>query len=84
MRFGFLFYSRDLEQVEPVARLGEELEYEMVSLVDSPGLAFDPYVGLTLAARATGRVRLGPGVTNPQTRHPLIVANLAASLEARG
>src|SRR5207248_15755 len=42
---------------------------------------YDPYVALTIAALQTARVRLGPAVTNPQTRHPLILANLAATLE---
>ncbi len=81
MRFGFLFFARDLQTVGPIAKLGEQQGFDVVSLVDSPSLAFDPYVGLTLAALSTERVRLGPGVTNPQTRHPLILANLAAALE---
>ena len=81
MRFGFLYFDRDLREVASTARLGEELGFDLIGLVDSPSLAFDPYVALTLAAQATSRVRLGPAVTNPQTRHPLIIANLAASLE---
>ena len=81
MRFGFIFMGRDLKAVGPIAKLGEEQDFELIGLVDSPALAFDPYVALTLAALQTERIRLGPGVTNPQTRHPLILANLAASLE---
>ena len=82
MRFGFIFFGRDLQAVGPIARLGEEQRFDLVGLCDSPALAFDPYVALTLAAQHTTRVRLGPAVTNPQTRHPLILANLAAALEA--
>ena len=81
MRFGFVFFARDLRAVGPVARLGEEQGFDLIGLCDSPSLAFDPYVALTLAALNTTRVRLGTGVTNPQTRHPLILANLAAALE---
>ncbi len=81
MRFGFIFFARDLRSVGPLARLGEEHGFDLIGLCDSPSLAFDPYVALTLAAQHTTRVRLGPGVTNPQTRHPLILANLAAALE---
>ena len=81
MQLGFMFFARDLGEVREAARAGEALGYTLMGLGDSPSLAFDPYVGLTLAAQATGRMRLGPTVTNPQTRHPLIVANLAAALE---
>ena len=65
MRFGFIFMGRDLETVGPIAKLGEEQGFELIGLVDSPALAFDPYVALTLAALQTERMRLGPGVTNP-------------------
>ena len=81
MRFGFLLFARDLQAVGALARLGEQQRFELIGLADSPGLAHDPYVALTLAALTTTRVRLGPTVTNPRTRHPLIIANLAASLE---
>lgn len=81
MQFGFLQFQRDLAAVAPTARLGEEQGFALLGLVDSPTLAYDPYVALTLAAGATQRVRLGPAVTNPRTRHPLIIANLAASFE---
>ena len=81
MRFGFLYFARDLEQIGSTVRLAEQLGFHLIGLPDSPALAFDPYIALTLAAQATSRVRLGPAVTNPQTRHPLIIANLAASFE---
>lgn len=81
MRFGFLLSARELQAVGPLAQLGEQQGFELLGLHDSPALAHDPYMALTLAAVNTTRVRLGPAVTNPQTRHPLIIANLAASLE---
>jgi 5,10-methylenetetrahydromethanopterin reductase len=81
VQFGFLYFHRDLAGVPATCRLAEQLGFDLVGLVDSPSLAYDPYVGLTLAAQATTTIRVGPAVTNPQTRHPLILANLAASLE---
>jgi 5,10-methylenetetrahydromethanopterin reductase len=81
MRFGFLLFARELQSVGSLAQLGEQQGFELIGLADSPALVHDPYVALTLAAINTTRVRLGPAVTNPQTRHPLIIANLAASLE---
>lgn len=81
MRFGFLYFTRDLRTVAATAELGERQGFDLVGFVDSPALAYDPYVAMALAARATGRARIGTAVTNPQTRHPLILANQAASLE---
>lgn len=81
MRFGFIFLARDLQAVGPIAKLGEEQGYDLIAIGDSPSLCYDPFVALAIAAQQTSRVRLGTGVTNPQTRHPLILANLAASVE---
>src|SRR3954467_6247390 len=82
MRFGFMLFTRDLHAVGDVARLAEDRGFDLIGVADSPALTFDPYMALTLAAGATRRARIGTAVTNPQTRHPLIIANLAASLEA--
>jgi 5,10-methylenetetrahydromethanopterin reductase len=81
MRFGFVFLARDLKAVGPIASLGEEQGFDLIGLCDSPSLCFDPFIGLSLAAERTHQVRLGTAVTNPQTRHPLVLANLAAGLE---
>ena len=80
MRFGFIFLARDLQAVAPIAKLGEAHGYDLIGIGDSPSLCHDPFVALSIAAQQTSRVRLGTSVTNPQTRHPLILANLAASL----
>ena len=82
MRFGFMLFTRDLHAVGEAARLAEERGFDLIGVADSPALTFDPYIALTLAALATRGARIGTAVTNPQTRHPLIIANLAASLEA--
>jgi len=82
MRFGFMHFTRDLHAVGDVAHLAEERGFELIGVADSPAVTFDPYMALTLAAQATQHARIGTAVTNPQTRHPLIIANLAASLEA--
>ncbi|MCC7104683.1 MAG: LLM class flavin-dependent oxidoreductase [Chloroflexi bacterium] len=80
MRFGYIFFGRDLGRVGALARLGEEQGFDLVGLCDSPSLCYDPFIALTLAAQNTSRVRLGTGVSNAQTRHPLILANLTAAL----
>ena len=81
MHFGFMFFARDLVQaVGSTARLAEAHGYDLLGIGDSPSLAHDPFVALAIAAQNTSRIRLGITVTNPQTRHPLILANCAASL----
>jgi 5,10-methylenetetrahydromethanopterin reductase len=66
------------------ARSGERAEaagFDGMLVVDSQNLAGDPYVGLAIAASATSRLKLGTGVTNPATRHPVATAAAAASLQ---
>lgn len=41
----------------------------------------EPYIGLAACALATRRMRLGPGVTDPYTRHPALTAAAIASLD---
>ncbi len=65
---------------ERVAERAEAAGWDGMLVVDSQNLAGDPYVGLALAARATERLRLGPGVTNPATRHPAATAAAIASV----
>lgn len=59
----------------------EAAGFDGMLVVDSQNLAGDPYVGLALAARATARLRLGTGVTNPATRHPAATAAAIASVQ---
>ncbi len=83
IEFGFMM---GLSPREPIARFGElarqaeDLGFEMAWLGDSQLFTKDVYVGLTLAALATNRIRLGPGVTNPVTRHFSVLANTMAAL----
>jgi 5,10-methylenetetrahydromethanopterin reductase len=56
--------------------------YDGLALVDSQNLAGDCYVGLALAAKATTRLKLATGVTNPVTRHPAATAAAIAAVHA--
>src|SRR6266850_2581077 len=60
----------------------EQAGYDGLALVDSQNLAGDCYVGLALAAKATTRLRLATGVTNPVTRHPAATAAAIAAIHA--
>jgi 5,10-methylenetetrahydromethanopterin reductase len=63
------------------ARQAEVDGYTGMMLADSQNLTAEVWVELALAALATERLRLGPGVTNPTTRHPAVTASAAATLQ---
>jgi 5,10-methylenetetrahydromethanopterin reductase len=63
------------------ARLVEELGYEILGISDSQSICRDVYMTLALCAVNTERLRLGPRVITPVTRHPAVAAGAAATLE---
>lgn len=63
------------------AAAAQEAGFAGMLLADSTMLVADVWLELLLAARATTRLRLGPGVTNPVTRHPAATAAAAATLQ---
>jgi probable F420-dependent oxidoreductase len=62
------------------ARIAEETGHDYVWLWDSHVLWQDVYPLFALMAAATQRVRIGPCVTNPATRHPTVTASAVATL----
>jgi 5,10-methylenetetrahydromethanopterin reductase len=58
----------------------DERGVERLWLIDSQLAMKDVHAGLTTAALSTRRMRLGPGVTNPATRHPTVTAGAMAAL----
>lgn len=42
----------------------------------------DPWVILAAAAQSTSQIRLGLGLTNPQTRHPTVTARAAVAMDS--
>jgi 5,10-methylenetetrahydromethanopterin reductase len=65
-----------------LATAAEAAGYDGMLLADSQNLTADIWVELALAGAATERLGLGPGVTNPATRHPAVTASAAATLAA--
>jgi len=59
----------------------ESLGFGYLWLTDSSLHARNCYSYLTLAAAHSTRLRLGPAVTNPVTRHPAITAAAAATVD---
>jgi 5,10-methylenetetrahydromethanopterin reductase len=69
-------------RVAPHAAQIEAWGFDGMLLADSQNLNADLWVELGLAASATERIGLGPGVTNPATRHPAVTASAIATLQA--
>jgi 5,10-methylenetetrahydromethanopterin reductase len=80
-RIGVCFFpTRSAGEVADVAKLCEELGFGFLGVGDVHELWADVYVSLSLAATATARIKIGPWVTNPVTRHPTVTANAIATL----
>jgi 5,10-methylenetetrahydromethanopterin reductase len=69
-------------RVPELAPQTEEWGFTGLLVADSQNLTADIWVELALAGAATSRLRLGPGVTNPVTRHIAVTASAAATLQA--
>ncbi|MGI9614772.1 MAG: LLM class flavin-dependent oxidoreductase [Acidimicrobiales bacterium] len=59
----------------------EDAGWDGVFFPDTQCLSGDVYSALALAASATSRIMLGPGVTNPVTRHPSVTASAIATIQ---
>lgn len=64
-----------------LARQAEELGYHRCWVFDEGLATRDLYVTMAAVAGATERILIGPGITNPYTRHPAITAAAIASLD---
>jgi 5,10-methylenetetrahydromethanopterin reductase len=63
------------------AQLAEALGYETVWITDSHLVCRELWVTLAACALATTRIKLGPGVTVPHTRHWSVTASAIATLD---
>jgi 5,10-methylenetetrahydromethanopterin reductase len=79
-------YGVGLPPTSPVAdlvALAEEVErlgYRYL-WVNDERLERDPFTVLAAMAQRTERIRIGPGVTNPYSRHPALIATATATLD---
>ena len=63
------------------ARNAEAAGWDGLGFVDTQNLSGDVYSAIALAASVTDRLLLGPGVTNPVTRHPAVTASAIATVQ---
>ena len=66
-------------QVSLLAKLFEDSELDTIYIADVD-FERDVYVSLTQVVTATRKIRIGTGVTNPLTRHPVTTAVAMATL----
>lgn len=75
-----LLPNRPVSEVVELAVAAEEFGFDGVWIADSQSVFRDAYIALALAADRTERIKLAPGVTNPVTRHPAVLAGSIATL----
>jgi 5,10-methylenetetrahydromethanopterin reductase len=75
-----LFSDYTIEELVVLAQLSEGLGYRFFWYTDVR-FARECYVGLTAVALNTRTIKLGPGVTDPYSRHPAITAGTIATLD---
>jgi len=80
-RLGLLCLPRSVATAVADARLAEEVGFSLVGVADSQSVFREMYATMALCAQATRRVRIGPSVTNPVTRHPAVAASGIATVD---
>jgi len=73
--------SQPVATIVKQAQLAESLGYDTVWITDTHLVCRELWVTLTACALGTSRVRLGPGITVPHTRHISVTASAIASLD---
>jgi 5,10-methylenetetrahydromethanopterin reductase len=82
VEFGINFMpTAPVREVVGWARAVERHGYSILGISDSQSICRDVYATLALCAAGTERIRLGPRVITPVTRHPAVAACAAATLE---
>ena len=80
-RFGIVLLPESLAEFGALSAAAEDSGFDWLGVADSQSVFRELYVALTLAALRTRRVRLGPLVTNPLTRHLVVTASAISSVD---
>ena len=70
-----LFQDLSVSDLIATVRLADENGFGNLWLIDSTDVYPDIWATAAVCAVNTSRIRIGPGVTNPLTRHPRVTAN---------
>ena len=78
--FGVTLLPNALDEFLSWCRTAEETGFDTVGIGDSQSLYREVFITSALCAQATDRIKFGPRVINPMTRHPAVSASGAATL----
>lgn len=81
VRWGVVLLPGSLAGFGELCREVEDAGFDWLGVADSQSVFRELYVALTVAALNTSRVRLGPLVTNPLTRHLVVTASAISSID---
>jgi 5,10-methylenetetrahydromethanopterin reductase len=82
MRFDVgILATQPVPEIVRQVQLAEALGYDTAWITDTHLVCRELWVTLAACAVATSRIRLGPGVTVPHTRHASVTASALATLE---
>ncbi len=81
VKFGINFVPPTPAALRPLCMSVEQAGYDRMGFVDSQCLYRELWVTCALAASHTSRIKVGPRVTNAQTRHATVTASATATLE---
>ena len=71
MEFGVTYTAdKNFADILWGVKRAEELGFSFVGIPDTPYQSMDVYPYLAACALQTSRIKLGPYITNPLTRHP--------------
>jgi len=73
--------TQPVPEIVKQVQLAEALGFETVWMADSHLVCRELWVTLTACALGTKRIKLGPGVTVPHTRHASVTASAILSLD---
>ena len=83
-RFGIITWADPRGPVSDIGVVAQEAEaigFSTLWIWDTTIYTKDAYIALAVAAQATNKIKLGPGVSNPLTRHISVIANGIATLD---
>ena len=80
--FGVIYNAREPHETLKAVQLLDRAGLDMAGTYDSHFIWEEPWVFYSMWATNTKRVRMGPFVTNPLTRHITVTASLAATLSS--
>src|SRR5207248_4389065 len=81
IRFGITFLPNAPSEFVGWCQTAERCDFDIIGIADSQSLYREVYISCTLCALNTERIRFGPRVINPLTRHPAVAASAAVTLE---